>query len=75
MIGTMLDGTSGSSSNSSSSREVSEVSKTKGCTLPEGDNNEYGGDGDVSGEQEKRGLWAWEGRVEDCRAGEEQTGL
>lgn len=73
MIGTMIDGTR-SSSSSSSSGGMSEVSKTKGCTLPEGD-NEYGGGWGCLGRAGKRGLWAWEGRLFDCRAGEEQTGL
>jgi hypothetical protein len=66
MIGTMIDGTS----NGSGSRGMSEVSKTKGCTLPEGD-NEYGGDGDVSGEQESVGFGR--GREDCLTAGPEKN--
>lgn len=55
-------------------------SKTRGCTLPEGD-NEYGG---MGMSRESRRAWALgvggnkqkqSGRQANCRAGEEQTGL
>lgn len=53
MIGTMIDGTS---SGSSGGRGMSEVSKTRGCTLPEGDNGYgYGG---MGMSRESRKAWA-----------------